>query len=182
MVLTGLKFFALACLALVLVIGAGMFVINSEISALKQQVETSEGHRLIKNQKRQIVGQLEQEIALLEFRAQTREHLLGGTKAGLIMLILDRVLDRDVWLKKLSYERGEIPDDESAPEKVTGRSGSGRRIDIKGQSMGHSQLADLVRKLTAEPEIKDVAVLRTSRVNIASVDVLDFDLIVWLRN
>ncbi len=134
---------------------AGKFFLNSKVSGVKEQILfLQEKQQVFETQNKQIAD-LKTERATVKNQLAFVEMLQQGGGAEEIFLVFDRVMDNTVWLEDWQYMAGKLSegeDDQSEPMKIL----------IRGRSIDHTALSGFVDRLTSQPEVSDVKVIRSA--------------------
>lgn len=190
-----LKIFCLISVALLTCIGVAKYILHDQTVQMKQQVYTFEVNRKEVNRKQHVLNELEQDKRYLEKQALIKDRLTRGPSAQQMFLIMDRSLDENTWFKRWIFQRADkfsdiemdpaetqfSPSVPAANNKSLAQA-STAHMDIKGQAINHTKFAILVHNLATQPEFEDVKVVRTSQGRSKSTEVLDFDLVISVRD
>lgn len=179
------------CMALVIVGGKGWLSqsIEGEREAI-QRLKTGEIELL---QQKNRFEELRLERSDLTNRLQVLSALRGGPPAERIFVQIDRAINRSVWFTELKFIR------EGQVQKAASQSGSpgyfvmvsndasrnlneplseSTRIEIRGQALTHSALAEFVSRLLAQSGIANVYLLHTGSRSYSTSQVIDYQLAV----
>lgn len=191
----GLKIFCLIYVVLLACVGGAKYVLHDQNVQMKQQVSIFEVSRKEANRKQHVLSELEQDKKYLEKRALIKDRLTRGPSAQQMFLVMDRSLDETTWFKRWVFQRPDkFSDIEMEPAETQFSlsvpaannnpqvQASTTRMDIKGQAINHTKLAILIHNLATQPEFEDVKVIRTSQGRSKSTEVLDFDLVIRVRD
>jgi hypothetical protein len=132
---------------------------------------------------------LQQRLAILDF-------LRGGPPAERMFQIIDRAVNQSVWLTGLRFKRTQkafhtqAESGKSGYFRVAQQTDNGQhsewqgqmRMEINGQALNHSALADLVKKLLDQQEVHDVHVVNTSTLQYPSGQVTAYKLVVTIKD
>jgi len=190
--------FVLVLAAIVLAIGALKYLLAQQYGTLQSEIRGLQKEQQISIlQQRQYNALLATEKKLHN-RLEILEGLRGGPSIRQIFLVIDRVIDADVWFQRWTFSReGKITP--VKPKTVqTGYfiiiedSAGGNRerqawqfrthMEIQGQARNHTLFAAFVKRLLAQPEIEDVQVLQTKLHSFQDVQVVDFKIAVIVDN
>lgn len=134
----------------------------------------------------------------LQKKLEILDGLRGGPPIRQILMVIDRVLNGNVWFLQWSFKRaGEITDVQ--PETVqTGyfiiipqeNSQNGKQqtwklnthMEINGQARDHSSFSTFVQDLLKQPEINDIKVVNTQVRSYVDTQVIDFNIVVIVNN
>jgi len=182
------------CLALALAVGAAAaglaYLVNDERMALAryrqlQAQSRAQGARLAELTARRNEAQKQ---------LQTLDALRGGASIGQLVAAVDTALGERIWFQELSFSRvGDVIDRkaESAgagyvvlaakdkrPEEKGGETGwrARERAEIRGLAADHAVLAEFIKQLGAQPEVRQVKLIDTSARSYPNVQVVDFQL------
>ncbi len=177
------------CMIFAIALGKGWleYLLKNE----KMETDTlKNGEVFILNQ-RAIYEELNSKHNDLSKRLELLDLLRGGPSAELMFSVIDRAMNSSVWFTNLKYLRaGEdqirepttkntgyfivVPKDQKKSETSPWQ--SLMRMDIKGEALSHSALADFVKKLIEQPEIKDVQIQSTSTRRYAAGHVVEYSI------
>ncbi len=176
---------------LVLVIAGSQWGLSRSLEAERaaiQQLKTGEMDLL---QQKTRLEELRSEKADLTNRLQVLKALRGGPPAERIFVQIDRAIGREVWFTELKFIReGQVQEVEPqsgtpgyfvivSKDRNRDRSESWQtktRIEIRGQALTHSALAEFVRRLQVQPGIADVYLLNTGSRSYTTSQVIDYQL------
>jgi cell division protein FtsB len=125
---------------------------------------------------------------------QSLEALRGGASIARLADAVDAALSGDIWFQELAFSRGG-----EAIERKAEAGGAGyfvvaakekrpdaradeeawrtrERAEIRGVAVNHTVLAEFIKELAAQPEVRQVRLLDTSARNYPNVQVVDFRL------
>jgi hypothetical protein len=140
---------------------------------------------------------LRTERTQLDERLTVLTKLRRGPPAEDIFITIDRALGESIWFMDWKFlHAGEFVDVKPravntgyfvvVPEGEPREEGRAWRVqahmEIRGQAVDHSALASFVERLSDEPVIRDVKVLKTGTSRYQSTQVVDFELAVILSN
>ncbi|MEQ1531409.1 MAG: PilN domain-containing protein, partial [Methylococcales bacterium] len=169
-------------------------ILQKQIDQLQTEVQILETGKKFKLEQQQKFNDLLAKERLLNKRLIILDNLRGGLSAKSLLLVVDRVLDGDVWFTKWTLTRATEQDNvktlgasvTAAVNPVGASDGQAwqlnTRMEITGQALDHSKLAAFVNRLMLQPEIKDVKVLNTAQKTYLSTQVIDFSLVVTTNN
>lgn len=140
--------------------------------------------------------QMQQRQAELTRTLRTLDKLGGTADLGRVFAAVDRSLGAQVWFRDWVFMRaGEFVDVEErtvdtgylimVPEQTAGERKRAWRLrthmEIRGQALTHSALAEFVRRLSAQPAVREVTIVDTRSQRVDEVEVVDFELAVVVR-
>jgi Tfp pilus assembly protein PilN len=151
------------------------------------------GEVLMEEQKKQL-DQLAAKKEDLQLRLNMLEHLRGGPPAKEMFILIDKAINKSVWLTKLNFFRaGEerensrksrstgyfiiVPKEEQEASQEIPWLNSGH-LNVTGMALTHSALAEFVNLLVAQPHIKKVQVQNTHSRKYLEASVVEFELTV----
>ena len=192
------KLCLLSIIVLVIAIVIGKVMLHEHVTNLVNSIDNFEQKRLVIQQQEQRISNLEDKKSILEERVNVLRSLREGPSAKKMFLVVDRAFVEGTWFKKWSFRYdGELSDintteafntnpfllikDKKNPaiEKVWRLN---THMAITGGATNHSNLADLVSKFIALPEIGNVQVLRTASKKYTAGEMVDFDLAITVNN
>jgi hypothetical protein len=161
-----------------------------EVAALQVAEETA-------RQQQMRLGQLRQEQEV----AQRRLSILAGLRGGIsssdeMFLAVDAALSEDIWFLGWNFRRaGELVEHDPkavqtgyfivVPMEQPNQPQQAWRLDthmeIRGQALDHSTLAQFVSRLLDQPLIEQVRVVSTRVRGYTAAEVVDFELAVVVR-
>lgn len=190
--------FGIAFTIVVLALGGLKYLLTQQSASVQSEIR-----RLQKAQQISIMQQRQYDDLLasekkLHKQLEIFEGLRGGPSIRQIFLVIDRVIDGDVWFQRWTFTR-EGKTTPARPNTVqTGyfiiiddNAGVSRQkqvwklrthMEIQGQALDHSVLAAFIKRLLAQPEIEDVQVLQTRLHTEYDVQVVDFTIAVIVDN
>lgn len=192
----GIKFFIVMYVLVVMLIIFAKIMLNNEIQKVDIQVQQQQTDKQGFLQKQQQYDNLSGNIIDLKRRLDVLASLRGGPSAMAIFEMLERVIDKDVWIESWDFSRaGEWaePKPESVhmgymivvPEGNNKKKQAWRlttHMALKGQAIDHSSLAKFVQALLLQPEVDDVTVQKTNLRKYSSTSVVDFSLAIIINN
>ena len=125
---------------------------------------------------------------------QALDALRGGASIGQLVAALDAALNERIWFQELAFRRGGDVIDRKAesagagyfvvapkdkrPEDKGEENGwrAQERAEVRGLAGDHAVLAEFIKQLGAQPEVRQVRLLDTSARNYPNVEVVDFQL------
>jgi hypothetical protein len=192
-----LRLFAIAQTCLVLGLVGAKLTLDHRLRERHREVEALRG---AEEQLRQLKGRLAQ-LAQEEQDAQKRLSILSGLRGGIssseeMFLAMDGALAEGIWFLDWTFRRaGElvehdpkavrtgyfivVPMDEPQERQKAWRLET--HMEIHGQTIDHSELAQFVSRLVDAPRIEQVRVVNTRVRHYTSTDVVDFELAVIVR-
>ncbi len=187
---------ALAYAILALVLGAAKITLGLRIEAEAAELDRLRGDRHSVASERARLDALQAREALLSRELGTLRKLGGAADVARVFAAVEETLASEVWFRDWVFMRaGEYVD--VGPKTVeTGYlilvpdAGSGERkrawrmhthMEIRGQALSHSALADFVRRLAATPMVHEVKILDTRSQRLSGTEVVDFELAVEVR-
>jgi Tfp pilus assembly protein PilN len=192
----GAKSFVIAFGIVLLLIGCGKGMLNSLIAMEKAAIATLENGKSTITAQRVRLEKLQDQQADLEQRLTILESLQGGPPVAKIFVIIDRAVNDTAWFTGLKLRRLPAgPGQTATGNSVVSIKGGGRdkaepgndqqqgrmRMEISGQALNHSALADLVKRLLAQQEIDDVHIINTSTLQYPAGQVVAYNLVVIIN-
>jgi uncharacterized protein YoxC len=189
------KSFVIAFALVVLLVGLGKGMLTSLIAMEKSATATLESDRTTIVSQRAELEKLRARQVDLQERLATLDSLQGGPSAGIIFAVINRAVNQSVWFTGLKFRRtteglNQTAANNSAVSFGTGardkdRAGNDRqsrmRMEISGQALNHSALADLVERLLDQEEIDDVHIINTSTLHYPAGQVVAYNLVVIIN-
>ncbi len=183
----------IAGVILVALVGIGRIGVNRMVDGREQKVERLRVARVeVFDRKAQLEAFQEEKAELLR-RQAILSGLRGGVEARRMFLVVDRALDGNVWFLSWTFRRaGELVDHEPeavnagyfivVPSRTKNEPEKAWRLEahmeIHARALDHAALAEFVRRLVEQPEVRDVRVLRTRVHEYTAREIVDFELAV----
>ena len=188
------KYFIVLYVIIIVVIGFAKLwlvnTVNSEndlLTTLKTEENSILGNR-------QVIDGLQAKRDELDTYLAVLESLRGGPKAEHMFVALDRAINDSVWITRWKFMRaGEKTGSNSANHSVgyfvvpkaqvkpVDQWSNQVRMEIAGQALTHSALADFVTKLVSQSEVADVRLQSTSIKPFLSGQAIAYDLSVKIH-
>jgi len=174
------------------------YYLNNKNESLTKAIATLQHEKSFNLQQQQNYNNLLTTERKLNKNLEILEGLRGGAAVRKTMMVIDRVLNGNIWFLNWSFKRaGEIVD--TTPKTIqTGyfiiipqeNSQSGKQqtwklnthMDIKGQAKDHSSFSVFVQDLLNQVEIKDVRIINTHISSYFDMQVVDFNIVVVINN
>lgn len=182
------RLFIVSYLALVCVAGGGKVWIEYIYTYEKKQLENLKTEENSILEKRRVFDELNaQKIELEKYHGKLAS-LRGGPKAEHMFVVLDKSINDQVWISTLKFFRAGENEPQSTvkktysylilPQENTSNSQweNQVRMDVKGQALDHSALADFVNMLHDQREVADVKIKNTRIMPFMKNKVIAFDL------
>lgn len=171
-----LKASAIGYLVLVILLLIAKFMLGYNLKNEQHRIDTLKSEENSILQQRQIYDQLQVQQSRLEKYLEILSTLRGGPKAEQMFVVIDRAINEAVWITNWKFFRaGEkttpqpknqrvgyfvvVPKEEEVSEEQWNNE---IRMEIAGQALSHSALADFVNTLQDQPEIIEVKLQSTS--------------------
>ncbi len=178
---------------LVALVGIGRTHLNRMVDSREQQVARLRVARGDVLDRKARLESLQAEKVELLRRQAILSGLRGGVEARRMFLVVDQALDGNVWFLSWTFRRaGELVDHEPetvdtgyfivVPSRAKDEPEKAWRLEahmeIHARALDHATLAEFVRRLVEQPEVRDVRVLRTRVHEYTARQVVDFELAV----
>ena len=186
------KIFIIAFGAVFLLIILGKGLLNSLVAIEKSATATLEAGKVAIVEQRTLLEKLRARQADLQERLAIVDSLRAGLPAERMLEIISRATNQSVWFTSLKFRRS--TEDLAVPptrniaadfrrgqhdEDRQHNNWQGRmRMEISGQALNHSELADLVKRLLDQQEIQDVHIVNTSTLHYPAGQVIAYNLVV----
>lgn len=190
------KKFFLVFAILILLMVLGKSLLSFLIAMENKRTMTLETSEVLIVEQRNLLEKLRAQKTDLQQRLALLNSLRGGPQAEKLFRIIDRAVSQSVWFTSLSFNRiGE--DLQVLPKKRNsgyfrtvqqtdnpqhGERQGQMRMEINGQALNHSALADLVKKLLNQQEVHDVHILNTSTLQYTSGQITAYKLVVTIKD
>lgn len=187
-------FIAFGAVFLLIILGKGL--LNSLVEIEKSATETLEAGKVTIVEQRALLEKLRAQQADLQERLANLDSLRGGSPAERMLEIINRATNQSVWFTNLKFRR--ITEDMPMPltnnstahfrrgqhdEDRQHNNWQGRmHMEISGQALNHSELADLVKRLLDQQEIQDVHIVNTSTLHYPAGQVIAYNLVVIINS
>lgn len=156
-------------LLLVLLLTAKLWL-GSALRCEKREISTLQAEETALRQERQRLHELEKQRQLLLEHLGVLNFLRGGPRAEEMFVVIDRAINPAVWISGWKFLRTEeqvagapAPSNPAFTLLAKSESGAdaqeehkGPRMEISGQALSHSNLADFVATLQEQQEIAEV--------------------------
>lgn len=187
--------------ALALVILLTVFIrlsLNSKNQLIQSELSILQRDKSFNLQQQQTYNDLLTAERKLNKNLEILDGLRGGAPVRQTMMVIDRVLNDNIWFLQWSFKRaGEIVT--LPPQTVqTGyfiiipqeNSRIGKQqtwklethMEIKGQARDHTSFSLFVQGLLSQPEIEDVKIVDTQMRRYADIQVVDFNIVIVINN
>jgi len=147
---------------------------------------------------RATLAQLELERQVAERRLSILAGLRGGISSDAVFGAVDRALGDGIWFLDWTFRRAGqlVVDDPKAVQtgyflvvpldgEAEGQGGRSWRLEthmqIRGQAVDHSRLAQFVGRLVDDPRIEQVRIVNTRTQQVNATEVVDFELAFVVR-
>ncbi len=183
----------------VLIVIAGLHVaITNKLVDLKSKVQLLQKDKQLTLQQQQQFKLLQEQEKSLAARLKMINSLRGGPPAKQIFLAIDRVINPNIWFTKWQFFRANtvvpvtpetvptgyfivIPDQlNPGPQQQAWKMET--HMEIAGQALSYSILANFVKNLVKQPEIEDVKLIKTNLGNFLDSQVVEFKMAVLVNN
>jgi len=182
-------------LALLIIVGVKLSLgMRIEVEAAELDRLQDDRHVVVTERAR--LEQMQQRQAEMTRALRTLEKLGGSADLGRVFTAVERTLGEEVWFREWVFMRaGEFVDVEPravetgylilVPEQPAGERQRAWRLrthmEIRGQALTHSSLADFVRRLSGQPAVREVTIVDTRSQRVDGTEVVDFELAVVMR-
>ncbi len=189
----------LAALALIVVLTIFIrFGLNSKNQAIQTAISSLQRDKSFNLRQQKTYNNLLTAERRLNKNLEILEGVRGGVPVRKIMILIDRVLNDNIWFLQWSFRRaGEIVS--LPPQTVqTGyfiiipqeNSQIGKQqawklethMEIKGQARDHSSFSLFVQDLLNQDEIEDVKIVDTQVQTYADTQVVNFNIVILINN
>ena len=183
--------FLLCFAALLLVVVGGKITLNHLVSRDSRHIEQLEAGETFILSQRGRLDELNSLKEILQARQNALEGLRNGPPAAQLFVILGQAINPSAWLTQIKFLRaGEFQAASSgavatgyfmvvpknAPDKDENAWRRETHLELRGEALNHSALADFVKTLLSYPEIGDVFILNTRTRNYAFGQTVEYDL------
>ena len=191
--------FFFACFFVTLLVLAGLYVtIDKNFADLQSKVRLLQKDKQLNLKKQQQFKLLQEQEKSLTARLKMINSLRGGPPVKQIFLTIDRVINPKIWFTKWKFFRANtvvpvnpkavqtgyfviIPDElNPGPQQQAWKMES--HMEISGQALSYSILANFVKNLVQQPEIADVKLIQTNLSNFLDNQVVEFKMAVLVNN
>jgi Tfp pilus assembly protein PilN len=190
------KKFLLVFAFIVLLVALGKGLLSFLVAMENKRTMTLETSEVLIVEHRNLLKKLDQHRADLQQRLAILDSLRGGPPAQRMFQIIDRAVNQSVWFTSLRFKRtkedlqaltqsrdtGYFRVVQQTDNRQHGESQEQMRMEINGQALNHSALADLVKKLLDQQEVHDVHILNTSTLQYPSGQVTAYKLVVTIKD
>lgn len=190
------KSFVIAFGSVILLVALSKGVLNWLVATEKSATESLEADKFTVVAQRAELEKIRARQADLQERVVLLDSLQGGAPAEHIFAIINQALNESVWFTGLKFRR--TTEDLAAPltsntaasirngqqdqdrsrQHVPGR----MRMEISGQALNHSALAELVKRFLAQQDIEDVHIVNTSTLHYPAGQVVAYNLVVIINS
>ena len=191
--------FFFVCFFVILLAIAGLYVtMNSKLADLQLKVQLLQKDKQLNLQQQQQFTLLQEQEKSLTARLKMINSLRGGPPVKQIFLTIDRVINPKIWFSKWQFFRANtvvpvnpetvqtgyfivIPDElNPGPQQQAWKMES--HMEISGQALSYSILANFVKNLVLQPEIEDVKLIKTNLGNFLDNQVVEFKMAILVNN
>ena len=187
-------FFVFAIIMLLVALGKGL--LSFLVAMENKRTMTLETSEVLIVEQRNLLEKLRTQKTDLQQRLTLLNSLRGGPQAEKMFRIIDRVVNQSVWFTSLRFKRtgedlqalsknrntGYIRVVQQTDNRQRGELQGQMQMEINGQALNHSALADLVKKLLNQPEVQDVHILNTSTLQYTSGQITAYKLMVTIKD
>lgn len=180
----------------ILIVAFGKGLLSFLIAMESKQTRILENDKAVIVEHQNRLKKLEAHQADLQQRLAILDFLRGGPPAERMFQIIDRAVNQSVWLTGLRFKRTQkafhtqAESGKSGYFQVAQQTNNGQhnewqgqmRMEINGQALNHSALADLVKKLLDQQEVHDVHIVNTSTLQYPSGQVTAYKLVVTIKD
>lgn len=200
-----LRGFACGCILLVAAIVLARVGLSHRLDVEREGLARSRAEATRVAAERAGLAELTARRQALAARLQAFDALRARTAVARLLAAIDDAIDQRVWFDEIAYSSGAAagmtgpapmapggePPARARRTPVAGSAASlddgallpsGDRVDIRGHALDHAALADLIRRLRAQPGIAEVGLRDTSARTYTTVQVIDFALAVGLAS
>jgi hypothetical protein len=174
------------------------FSLSSKNQSIQTEISTLQRDKSFNLQQQQTYNDLLTAERKLNKNLEILDGLRGGAPVRQTMMVIDRVLNENIWFLQWSFKRaGEIVN--LPPQMVqTGyfiiipkennRLGKKQtwkletHMEIKGQARDHSSFSLFVQDLLNQAEIEDVKIVDTQMRRYSDIQVVDFNIVIMINN
>jgi len=168
-----LKILTVVLVVIVVVSGLIFMYVNQEASRLNLEITELQQQKNISVQQNIQLAGLEEARKKYSRQLELLNTLRSGATVGRMFLVVDQALaDENLWFLQWQLRRG------NAQGLLQGKE---TEMTIKGQAQDYESLSRFVNNLLGQPEIKHVRVLKSTLRRYTNSSVIDFDLIVHVR-
>ena len=189
----GVRAVGISIVLLVALLGIGRTSLNRMLDGREQQVARLRAQKGdVLHQKARLESLQAEKVDLLR-RQAILSGLRGGVEARRMFLVVDQALDGNVWFLSWTFRRaGELVEQEPetvdtgyfivVPSRAKDEPQKAWRLEvhmeIHARALDHATLAEFVRRLVEQPEVRDVRILQTRVHDYTARQVVDFELAV----
>ncbi len=180
----------------ILLVALGKGLLSFLVAMENKRTMTLETGEVLIVEQRNLLEKLGAQQADLQQRLAILDSLRGGPPAERMFHIIDRVVNQSVWFTSLRFKRtgedlqalaksrntGYFRVVQQTDNRQHGEWQGQMRMEINGQALNHSALADLVKKLLDQQEVHDVHILNTSTLQYPSGQVTAYKLVVTIKD
>jgi Tfp pilus assembly protein PilN len=187
----------IACVAVVVVVGAARLALNLVMSSEKLSIARLEKEGQISTRSKAEADNYRQQMLLAEKQLAELHDLRGRDRLRLLLQAIDAAYSDSIWLDELRFFRrdpvpagnlsllpgGARSDIVVVPRQTVPVSGAAappagieQRVEIIGHATNHTRLAEFMRSLSGQPGIADVRLLDTGLGNYSNNPVIDLTL------
>ena len=179
------KSFFIAFGAVILLVSFGKGLLSSLVAKEKSATATLEAGKASIVTQRTELEKLRDRQAELQERLAIMESLQEGPPTEKMFEIINQAADESVWFTNLKLNRSTERLTATAPRTDVNRDNTeqrGRlRLEITGQALNHSALANLVKRFLDQQEIEDVHIINTSTMHYPAGQVVAYTLVVLIN-
>jgi hypothetical protein len=190
--------FLLALGAVILLTLLIRFTLNSKNQSIQTEISTLQQDKSFNQQQQQTYNNLLTSERKLNKKLGILDGLRGGAPVRQTMMVIDRVLNDNVWFLQWSFKRaGEIvnlppqtkptgyfiiisPENSRIGKQQTWKLET--HMEVKGQARDHSSFSLFVQDLLNQTEIEDVKIVNTQMRRYAGTQIIDFNIVIVINN
>ncbi len=192
-----LNIFIVSFITIIFIIAGLHVTVNSKLADLQSKVQLLQKDKQLNLQQQQQFKLLQEQEKSLTARLKMINSLRGGPPVKQIFLAIDRVITPKIWFTKWQFFRANtvvpvnpeavqtgyfivIPDELNPGPQQAWKMES--HMEISGQALSYSILANFVKNLVQQPEIADVKLIKTNLRNHLDDQVVEFKMAVLVNN
>jgi hypothetical protein len=190
------KKFFLVFASLILFVALGKGLLSFLVAMENKRIMTLETSEVLFLEQRNLLEKLRAQKTDLQQRFALLNSLRGGPQAEKMFRIIDRAVSQSVWFTSLRFKRtgediqalsknrdiGYIRVVQQTDNRQHSELQGQMQMEINGQALNHSALADLVKKLLNQQEVHDVQILNTSTLQYTSGQITTYKLMVTIKD
>ncbi len=193
-----LNIFFISFFVILLVIAGLHVTVNNKLADLHSQIQLLQKDKQLNSQQQQQFKLLQEQEKSLTVRLKMINSLRAGPPVKQIFLAVDRGISPEIWFTNWQFFRANtvvpvnpekiqtgyfivIPDElNPGPQQQAWKIES--HMEISGQALSYSILANFVKKLVLQSEIADVKLIKTNLHDLLDSQVIDFKMTVLVNN